>query len=95
MKDEKTPKTAPRTETGKKPAEYVSVTYGVKGLMDWKVKIRTGFAKHPYLDLHFTGGQMTGYGIAPARYTTSDPVEREIIEKSQLFKTGRIFRMSR
>ena len=70
--------------TNEKPAR-VCKTYGVKGLMDWVFALPTGCDEKPYIAVPFEGGQITGYGVAPARYTTSDPVIQKLIEASPLF----------
>ena len=65
-------------------------TYGVRGLMEWSIHLPTGCAEKPYIEVHFEGGQLTGYGVAPARYSTADPYVQRLIENSRWFKTGRI-----
>lgn len=62
-------------------------TYGVSGLMEWTVLIPAGSM---FLRVCFSGGTLTGYGISPATFTTSDPAVQRIIEGSDLFRSGRI-----
>ena len=38
----------------------------------------------------FTGGTLSGYGITPAKYTTSDEVIQKMIENSPHFRSGKI-----
>ena len=62
-------------------------TYGVRGLMEWVCSIACGKA---VLNVSFTGGTLTGYGVTPATYVTEDPMKQAIIENSSYFKNGRI-----
>lgn len=62
-------------------------TYGVSGLMEWQAVFRHGRAT---LSARFSGGALTGYGVTPAEYTTSNPVAQHIIESSRQFRDGRI-----
>ena len=62
-------------------------TYGVSGLMEWQAVIRCGRAT---VNVLFTGGSVTGYGVSPAEYTTENPVVQAIIEGSEYYKSGRI-----
>ncbi len=41
--------------------------------------------------VHFSGGTITGYGITPATFTTSNPAVCYIIENSRWFREKRIF----
>ena len=63
-------------------------TYGVNGLMEWDTTIPVGKAT---MKVHFSGGSLTGYGVTPATFTTEDPMKQMIIEKSDYFKSGKIF----
>lgn len=69
-------------------------TYGVRGLMAWQLQLPTGWPAKPYITINFEGGQITGYGVAPARYSTADPLIKELIESSKWFKQGKIRRLS-
>lgn len=60
-------------------------TYGVRGFLEWELHLPTGYDVMPYISLKFEGGQITGYGVAPALYTTDDPVIQRLIEKSPWF----------
>lgn len=64
-----------------------TITYGAEGLMDWQAEIQLGKAK---LNVTFSGGTMTKYGVTPAEYTTSNEFVQKAIENSTYFKTGRI-----
>ena len=65
-------------------------TYGVKGLMEWQLQLPTGRPAKPAITISFTGGQITGYGVAPARFTTDDPYIQRLIEQTDHFKNKRI-----
>lgn len=62
-------------------------TYGVTGMMEWNALIPAGRST---VRIHFSGGTLTGYGVTPATYTTSNPAVMHLIESSFWFKTGRI-----
>ena len=65
-------------------------TYAVPGLMELKMTLRTGRSLIPTVEVLFEGGQITGYGMSPAKYTTEDPVIQRLIEENRWFKCGRI-----
>ncbi len=65
-------------------------TYGVNGYIEWVANISVGAAR---LQVPFTGGATTKYGIVPAEYVTSDPVIQSIIENSVHYRSKRIFRI--
>ena len=62
--------------------------YGVKGLMEWNALIPVGKS---FLRVHFTDGSLSGYGVSPAVYRTSDEFTQQLIEGSDLFKRGKIY----
>lgn len=62
--------------------------YGVKGLMEWQCVIASGGVKFHF---SFTEGTITGYGVTPAKYRTSNPILQDVIENSDYFKSGKIF----
>ena len=62
-------------------------TYGVKGMIEWHALIPFGKST---MSVKFTGGTITGYGISPAKFITSDPIAQNVIERSDLFKNGKI-----
>ena len=66
-------------------------TYAVKDLMEWHLPLPTGFRVKPYITIEFEGGHVTGYGVAPARYTTGDPFVQELIENTKWFEKRRIY----
>lgn len=74
--------------------EQCTVTYGVDGYTEIRLQIPTGIAGMAPLNVHFTGGQITGYGTSPARYTTDDSLKRYLIEASPAFKGGRIRKLT-
>lgn len=62
-------------------------TYGVSGLMDWTTNIKAGKAT---INVHFSGGALTAYGVTPATYSTTNPLFQIVIENSEYYKSGRI-----
>ena len=71
--------------------ETVEKTYGVRGLMEWSILFPLPWEKDAYIEVNFTGGQITGYGISPAKYTTRDPYIQSVIEKSPMFANRKIY----
>ena len=61
--------------------------YAVYGLMEFMLRLPTPTGG---VDIHFTGGQMSGYGVIPSHYETSDPILIRMIEATPEFKTGKI-----
>lgn len=61
--------------------------YGVKGLMEWQCVIMSGGVRFHFA---FTEGTITGYGVTPAKYRTSNPILQNVIENSEYFKSGKI-----
>lgn len=61
--------------------------YAVYGLMEYLALIP---AAGRTIEVHFTGGQLSGYGIRPAIFTTADPVLQHLIEHSHDFLSGKI-----
>ena len=73
-------------------------TYLVDGMMEWHLELETGLKRMPYITVNFTGGQITGYGVSPARFTTDNPFVQNVIENSEYFsdkKSKRIRRLIR
>ncbi len=66
-------------------------TYGVSGLMDWTTNIKAGKAT---INVHFSGGALTAYGVTPATYSTTNPLFQLVIENCEFFKSGRITLLS-
>ncbi|MDE6010425.1 MAG: hypothetical protein K2F87_03125 [Muribaculaceae bacterium] len=62
-------------------------TYALYGLMEYLAHIPVGGTS---VEVHFTGGQLSGFGIRPATYSTDDPVMQRLIERSELYKSKRI-----
>ena len=74
-------------ETIKKPEQPEMIkTYGVFGLMEWVLQLPTGYAALPFIQIKFEGGHISGYGVTPARLTTSDPLLQRLIEASPWFR---------
>lgn len=65
-------------------------TYGVRDLLEWELHLNTGFMVKPFVKVRFEGGQITGFGVSPATFTTADTVIQRLIEESEWFKNGRI-----
>lgn len=61
-------------------------TYGIRGFMEYQLKLPTGYQSLPLIELKFEGGQFTGFGVAPACLTTDDPILQKIIEGSYQFE---------
>lgn len=65
-------------------------TYGVRDLLEWELHLNTGYLVKPFVKVRFEGGQITGFGVAPAIFTTADTVIQRLIEENEWFKNGRI-----
>ncbi|MDE6409663.1 MAG: hypothetical protein K2K81_05395 [Muribaculaceae bacterium] len=65
----------------------MKATYGVMGMMEWIALIPTG---HNIVRVRFSGGSLSGYGVTPATFTTSNPVVMKMIENSHYFKSKKI-----
>ena len=61
--------------------------YGVRGMLEYTAVLKAGNAK---LHVHFTGGNLSGYGVIPAYFVTDNAVVQHIIEQSEEFKRGKI-----
>ena len=62
-------------------------TYGINGLLEWHGSVTFGGTK---LNLSFTNGTTSAYGVAPATFTTEDEFTQIVIENSDKFKDGKI-----
>lgn len=69
----------------------VRKTYGVKGLIEWHMQIPVKSKARSSISVEFTGGQITGYGVSPARYATSDPYMQKLIESTVWYRKKKIF----
>lgn len=56
-------------------------------MMEWIALIPTG---HNIVRVRFSGGSLSGYGVTPATFTTSNPVVMKMIENSAYFKNRKI-----
>lgn len=65
--------------------------YGVFGLMEFMLRIKTPAGG---IDVHFAGGQLSGYGVMPATFRTSDPVMKRLIEQTPEYVAGKIRKIS-
>lgn len=61
--------------------------YGIHGLLEWHGTIHSHGIK---MQVDFTNGSTTAYGVAPATFMTKDELTQRIIENSEEFKSGRI-----
>lgn len=64
-------------------------TYGVRGYLEYEALIPAGTS---HIRIRFEGGSITGYGVAPAMFSTRDPALQYIIEQSPQWKRGIIVR---
>jgi hypothetical protein len=62
-------------------------TYGINGLLEWHGYVECSGVR---MKVDFTNGSVTAFGVAPATFTTNDPLTQHIIEHSEQFKKGRI-----
>ncbi len=62
-------------------------TYGIYGLLEWHGSVKCGSIT---MNLSFTNGSTTAYGVSPATYITKDEATQFIIEHSDKFKSGKI-----
>lgn len=65
----------------------VRKTYGINGLLEWHGFVVSHGVK---MRVAFTNGSVTAYGVAPATFTTEDPLTQHIIENSEQFTSGKI-----
>lgn len=63
-------------------------TYGVRGLLEWKMTLRAGRAR---IKIAFTGGSMGGNGVIPAKYTTENAAIQRLIESSEYFRCDKVY----
>lgn len=68
----------------------VKTTYAVYGMMDFSASVRIG---NRIIPVDFTGGRISGYGVRPATFSTSDPIMKELVEALPDFRRGRIVRL--
>lgn len=73
-------------------AKRMKKTYAIHGYMEFVARIPLAAGR--MLDVPFTGGKQNGYGVTPARFSTDDPVLQKLIEKSPMFRAGRITKYS-
>lgn len=71
----------------KRTMAKVFKTYGVSGLMEWHALLSVGKCK---MRVVFTGGALSGYGVTPATFTTSDTLTQQVIEHCADFLNGKI-----
>lgn len=56
-------------------------TYVAPGLMELSIRIPIDNPVRPYYEVLFQGGQFTGYGMAPAKFSTDDPQLKKLLDK--------------
>lgn len=65
----------------------MKATYGVNGMMEWIALIPVG---RNIVRVRFSGGSLSGYGVTPATFTTTNTVVMKMIENSSYFRRGKI-----
>lgn len=70
----------------RRPAQF-----GVYGVMEWHALIPAGRST---LRVPFRGGSMSGFGVTPATYSTTNAAVIRLIEESHWFRRGKIRRLS-
>ena len=63
-------------------------TYAVAGYMEYVASLPLPGGRS--VEVEFTGGKQSGYGVSPARFTTEDPVLQKLIENCDQFRQGLI-----
>lgn len=90
--DEQEPAKQPKPQ--EQPPKTFRKTYGIRGLMACRLQLATGSPVQPHIAVTFEGGQITGYGVAPARFVTADSVIQQLIETHKWFIENRITLLS-
>ena len=65
----------------------MKATYGVSGMMEWIALIPVG---RNIVRVRFSGGSLSGYGVTPATFTTTNAVVMKMIEDSSYYRRGKI-----
>lgn len=65
-------------------------TYAVDGLLSYSYRLNAGEA---WFYVKFEGTRSAGFGGYRALYSTTDPLEIKLIEASDDFKRGKIYRL--
>lgn len=65
----------------------MKATYGVSGMMEWVALIPM---RRNIVRVRFKGGSLSGYGVTPATFTTTNPVVMRMIEESGYYRSGKI-----
>lgn len=63
-------------------------TYGVRGLLEWKMAITAGKAA---VRINFSGGTMGSNGVRPAKFVTDNPAIQALIESGEHYRSGKVF----
>lgn len=66
------------------------VIFEIRGVTELQLQIPTGIERIPSVRIEFTGGQISGYGVTPARFVTKDPFIQRLIGKHPLYLKKRI-----
>ena len=74
-------------KNNKKKKDMITKTYGIKGLLEKHCVLKAGGMK---MKVSFTNGTLTSNGVAPATFTTSDPLTQFVIENCDKFKRREI-----
>lgn len=62
-----------------------TATYAVDGMTEYVLRIPVA---NTHVDLNFTGGLFSGYGVRPATLTLDDPIKIRLLESTQQFRSG-------
>ena len=63
------------------------ITYGMFGIVERYTAFAFGKANFRVV---FEGGSISGSGIIPAKFTTTNPITQQAIQNSKLFKDGSV-----
>lgn len=63
-------------------------TYAARGLIEWQMALNVCGA---IIRLKFTGGYMGSNGVVAAKYTTDNEAIQKLIEKSEYFKSKKVY----
>ncbi len=69
-----------------------SRTYGVYGMLEWSALISNSPHGRVWR-IPFKGGSSSGFGDAPATFTTGNPVIMKVIEDSRYYHDKKIVRL--
>lgn len=77
----------------KAPASFTpSVTFVIDGMMEYILTVAVG---QTHYRVEFTGGSLSGYGVRPATFATSDAVLQSLIMQTEAYRSGKIRKLNR